>query len=314
MKRPNKADYTSEYTYENDMYKYTQFMERKKMMRTGITIGGAVVAGLIGLTVLGGSWYTVDQGERGVILRNGAITGTADPGLGFKLPIIDKVVDIDIRTRANLYENVMAYSRDQQTAGLNVSVNYRVPADQVLNVYENYGSVDALRSRVLDRKVFDQTKNVFGQFNAVTAIQERARLVAEVQMAIQNAVQGPIIIESVQIENIDFSDAYENSIEQRMLAEVEVQKIQQNAEREKVQAEIKVIQAQADADARVAQATAEAKAITLTGNAEAEAINARGKALRDNPSLIQLVSAERWNGVLPTTMVPGSAVPFVNVK
>jgi len=208
----------------------------------------------------------------------------------------------------------MAYSRDQQTAGLNVSVNYRVPADQVLNVYENYGSVENLRSRVLDRKVFDQTKNVFGQFNAVTAIQERARLVADVQMAIQNAVQGPIIIESVQIENIDFSDAYENSIEQRMLAEVEVQKIQQNAEREKVQAEIKVIQAQADADARVAQATAEAKAITLTGNAEAEAINARGRALRDNPSLIELVSAERWNGVLPTTMVPGSAVPFVNVK
>ena len=314
MKRPNQADYTSQYQYENDMDEYRQYMERKKMMRTGFTIGGAVVAGLIGLTVLGGSWYTVDQGERGVILRNGAITGTADPGLGFKLPIVDTVVDIDIRTRANLYENVMAYSRDQQTAGLNVSVNYRVPADQVLNVYENYGSVENLRSRVLDRKVFDQTKNVFGQFNAVTAIQERARLVADVQMAIQNAVQGPIIIESVQIENIDFSDAYENSIEQRMLAEVEVQKIQQNAEREKVQAEIKVIQAQADADARVAQATAEATAITLTGNAEAEAINARGRALRDNPSLIELVSAERWNGVLPTTMVPGAAVPFVNVK
>lgn len=284
------------------------------MMRAGFGIGGAVVAGLVALTVVGGSWYTVDQGERGVILRNGAITGTADPGLGFKLPIVEKVVDIDVRTRAKLYENVMAYSRDQQTAGLNISVNYRVPADQVLTVYENYGSVESLRSRVLDRKVFDQTKNVFGQFNAVTAIQERARLVAEVQMAIQNAIQGPIIIESVQIENIDFSDAYENSIEQRMLAEVEVQKIQQNAEREKVQAEIKVIQAQADADARVAQATAEAKAITLTGNAEAEAINARGRALRDNPTLIELVSAERWNGVLPTTMVPGAAVPFVNVK
>jgi hypothetical protein len=52
----------------------------------------------------------------------------------------------------------------------------------------------------------------------------------------------------------------------------------------------------------------------LTGNAEAEAINARGRALRDNPTLIELVSAERWNGVLPTTMVPGAAVPFVNVK
>ena len=284
------------------------------MMRTGLGIGGAVVAGLVGLTVLGGSWYTVDQGERGVILRNGAITGTAEPGLGFKMPIVDTVVDIDIRTRANLYENVMAYSRDQQTAGLNVSVNYRVPSDQVLNVYENYGTVENLRSRILDRKVYDETKNVFGQFNAVTAIQERARLVAEVQMAIQNAVQGPIIIESVQIENIDFSDAYENSIEQRMLAEVEVQKVRQNAEREKVQAEIAVIKAQAEADARVAQAKAQAEATRLAGDAEADAINAKGRALRDNPALIELVQAERWNGVLPTTMVPGATVPFINVK
>jgi hypothetical protein len=27
-----------------------------------------------------------------------------------------------------------------------------------------------------------------------------------------------------------------------------------------------------------------------------------------------LVAAEKWNGVLPTTMVPGNSVPFVNVK
>jgi Skp family chaperone for outer membrane proteins len=88
-----------------------------------------------------------------------------------------------------------------------------------------------------------------------------------------------------------------------MLAEVEVQKVQQNAEREKVQAEIAVIQAKAQADA-----------VKLQGDAEAHAINARGKALRDNPSLIQLVQAEKWDGKLPTTMVPGQTVPFINVK
>ena len=274
----------------------------------------AVVFAIFGITALFGSWYTVDQGERGVLLRNGAITGTAEPGLGFKMPIIDKVVDIDVRTKAKLYENILAYSRDQQTAGLTVSVNFRVPADAVTTVYEEYGSVNGLSARLLDRKVMDETKNIFGQFNAVTAIQDRSRLVAEVQMRIQEAVIGPIIIESVQIENIDFSDAYENSIEQRMLAEVEVQKVRQNAEREKVQAEIKVIQAEASAKARVAQAKAEAEAITLRGNAEAEAINARGEALRENPSLIDLVSAERWDGKLPTTMVPNAAVPFVSVK
>ena len=265
---------------------------------------GAGVVGIIALTVLGGSFYTIDAGERGVILRNGKVVGTAEPGLGFKLPIVDSVKEITVQTQARLYEKVMVYSRDQQSAELQISVNYRLPADQVQTIYTEYGGKDGVMTRLLDRQVPEEVKNVFGRFNAVTAIQERERLSKEVQEAIQNATTNPVlIVESVQIENIDFSDAYEQSIEQRMLAEVEVQKVQQNAQREKVQAEILVIQAKAKADAK-----------KLQGDAEAHAINARGKALRDNPSLVELVQAEKWNGVLPTTMVPGSAVPFINVK
>jgi regulator of protease activity HflC (stomatin/prohibitin superfamily) len=313
MNRPDPKDYTSQILFNRDMEEYRNYMERKKMTKTIVGGGIAAVVGLFALTVVGGSWYTVDQGERGVVLRNGAITGTAEPGLGFKVPLIDRVVDIDVRTQAKVYENVLAYSRDQQTAGLTLSVNYRVPSDQVTAVYENYGSVDALAARVLDRQVYDEAKNVFGQFNAVTAIQERSRLVAEVQAAIQEAVMGPLIIESVQIENIDFDDSYERAIAARMEAEVEVQRIRQNAEREKVTAEITVIQAQATADAKLAQAEADAEAIRLRGEAEADAIRARGDALRENPNLIGLVQAERWNGQLPTTMLPDSTVPFMNM-
>lgn len=278
-------------------------------------IGGVVatVVGLATLTVVGGSWYTVDAGYRGVILTNGAVTGTAEPGLGFKWPIISSVVDISVQTQAQLYENILAYSRDQQTAGLTISVNYRLPADQVETIYADFGGASGVVSRLLDRQVLEETKNVFGRYNAATSIQERERLAAEVQMAIQNAVVGPIVVESVQIENIDFSNAYEDSIEQRMLAEVEVQRVMQNAEREKVNAEITVIQAQAEADAQLARATAEAEAIRIRGEAEAAAIEARGRALRDNPSLIDLVQAERWNGQLPTTMIPGDTVPFMNM-
>jgi regulator of protease activity HflC (stomatin/prohibitin superfamily) len=281
-------------------------MKRKTEMTERGLIGtvGAVFVGLIVLFVLGGSFYTVDQGERGVILRNGAVVGTADPGLSFKLPIVDTVKEINVQTQARLYEKVMVYSRDQQTADLYVSVNYRIASDQVEQIYSEFGGREGIVNRLLDRQVPEEVKNVFGQFNAVTAIQERARLSTEVQNAIQKAVTTPLlIVESVQIENIDFSDAYEQSIEQRMLAEVEVQKVQQNAQREKVQAEIKVIQAKAEADA-----------VKLQGDAEAHAINARGRALRDNPSLVELVQAEKWNGVLPTTMVPGQTVPFINVK
>ena len=312
MRKPDRYDYKTLDEYKTALKQYD---ENKRKMKMNAIVGGtfATIIGLTALTVLGGSWYTVDEGYRGVTLRNGAVTGTAEPGLGFKLPLIDSVIDISVQSQAQLYENVLAYSRDQQTAGLSLSVNYRFPADQVETIYREYGGEAGVISRLLDRQVLEEVKNIFGKFNASTAIQERERLAAEVQMAIQTAVIGPIIVESVQIENIDFSDAYEQSIEARMLAEVEVQKVRQNAEREKVTAEITVIQAQAEADAQLARATAEAEATRIRGEAEADAIEAKGAALRDNPSLIDLVQAERWNGALPTTMIPGSTVPFMNV-
>lgn len=277
---------------------------------------GVGVVGLIALgavSTLFGSWYTIDQGERGVLLRNGAITGTAEPGLGFKMPFFDSVKKITIQSQAQRYEQVASYSKDQQTAELVISVNYRIPVDQVELVYANYGGADGVVSRLLDRQVYEQVKTVFGQFNAVTSIQDRGRLNAEIETAIRDAVNGPIIIESVQIENIDFSAAYEESIEQRMLAEVEVQKLRQNAEREKVQAEITVTQAQAKADSTRANAQAEADAIRLRGEAEADAIKKRGDALRENPNLVDLTKAERWDGKLPQTVVPNGTLPFIEM-
>jgi hypothetical protein len=59
-------------------------------------------------------------------------------------------------------------------------------------------------------------------------------------------------------------------------------------------------------------AEGEARAKLAIARAEAEAINLRGAALRDNPSLIDLTIAERWDGKLPTTN--GGAIPLLNIK
>ena len=267
-----------------------------------VALGRGFVLVLLLAAVASCSWHTVDQTERAVILRTGAVLRLDGPGLHFRVPLIDTVQKISVQAHvlSGPFQAMDTYSRDQQPAVLRVSVNYRV-TDPVA-VYTDYTDIDNMLSRLVIPRVNEETKTVFGQFNAVAAIQERARLNAEVTQAIQQSVVGPLVIESVQIENIDFSDAYEQSIEQRMLAEVEVQRIRQNAEREAVQAEIVVIQANAQADA-----------IRARGEAEAAAIRARAEALANNPLLIQLTQAEKWNGNLPTTMPPNGTVPFLNV-
>lgn len=62
---------------------------------------GIIAAAVVGLVVLAGilgSWYTIDQTERGVLLRTGAVIGTAQPGLGFKVPFLDTVEKISVKT------------------------------------------------------------------------------------------------------------------------------------------------------------------------------------------------------------------------
>jgi regulator of protease activity HflC (stomatin/prohibitin superfamily) len=284
-------------------------------MGRAISVFAAFLVVMTFMTIFFGSWYTVDQGERAVILRNGALYRVDGPGLAFKLPIIDDAEYLSVRTQKVVYPEVSSYSKDIQWADIAVSVNVRLDPGLVAQVYETYRTLDEAVSRVLTPRVNSFTKVVFGRFNAATAIAERGRLVIEVNEALISATAGTgLIVEAVQIEDIQFSEEFENSIEQRMMAEIDVAKKRQNWEKEKVEADIIRTIAQGAADAVVFKATAEADAIKLVGNAEAEAIKARGIALGENPALVALVQAERWNGELPTTMVPSGTLPILQMS
>ena len=277
------------------------------------SIVGGLLAVLL-LIALMGSWYTVNETERGVLLRNGALVGVVEPGLSCKIPLIETVKRISVQSNATTYQGLQAYSKDQQTATLNVSVSWHVVPAEVGKVYMQYQDLDGLVSRLISRQVPTQVENVFGQYNAVSAVQNRGKFVADVTKAIRDSVTGPVVIDGVQVENIDFSDDYERSIALRMKAEVEVKTREQMLATEQVEAQIVVTRAQADADSKVAQAKADAEATRLRGNAEADAIKAKTLALSSNPALIELTKAERWDGKLPTTVLPNGTLPFIDAS
>ncbi len=71
---------------------------------------GAIVAVFVIAILAAGSWYTVDQTERGVLLRNGAMIGTAQPGLGFKVPLMDTVEKVSVKTTTFTLDKMNSYS------------------------------------------------------------------------------------------------------------------------------------------------------------------------------------------------------------
>src|SRR5690606_27620654 len=173
---------------------------------------GLAVLVLIAAAIAFGSFFTVDQGYRGVVLRLGAFARIAERGLGLKVPFIDRVARIRVQTNSKAYDPMQAYARHQQLAERRRTVTGRSAPDQAGEVYATYGSEEGLVSRLIDRRVSELAKTVFGRFNAVEAIQMRGSLNQQVSDAIINVIdQNVVVIESVQIEDIAFSTAYEQS-------------------------------------------------------------------------------------------------------
>lgn len=262
------------------------------------------------------SMYNVEEGTVGVLTRTGAFNDIVDPGFHMKVPFIDGVKIINVRSQTISWHSpekqgdsdsrLETYSKDQQPARIALSIAWGVPKDRTTatSVFKKYYDDDGVRTQVIIPKATEAVKNVFGQYDAVTVIQNRAKFNADVALEFDRLLQGyPVTIGAVQIQDISFSDSYEKSVEERMQAQVKVQRKEQEKQ-----------QAQLDADMQVIEAEAAAKRVRLAGEAEAAAIRARSEALQSSPKLVELTLAEKWNGQLPTTMVPGQSVPFISVK
>jgi regulator of protease activity HflC (stomatin/prohibitin superfamily) len=273
----------------------------------------AIIAVLIlGVLVVFLSYYTVPEGYRGVIIRTGAVAGVANPGLGFKVPFLDSVVDMSVQTQREDFPDVSAYSRDIQLSISQVTVNFRLLPDSVMRVYSEVGI--AYADRLLAPRLPKRFKEVVGRYAAAEIVNNRTALSEEIETLLRDDMaEFGVAVEDVQITNIDFSDTYELAVEATAKAEADVKRARQELEQVKVDAQRQVAEAEARAQAVKLAADAEAYQIRAKGEAEASAIAARGKALVANPRLVELIAAEKWNGQLPYTQVPGSALPFISV-
>ncbi|CNF26663.1 prohibitin family protein [Yersinia similis] len=301
-------------------------MKKEMSMRFITVCGFLAILTLIAVICLLGSWYTINESDRGIITKWGKVVAVAEPGLGFKIPIITEVETISISNRSIKYDRLKAYSKDQQPAQMVVSIGFQVPPASVEDLFVKYGSIQNMAERLVSRHVPTQVENVFGQYTAVSAVQNREDFVRRVTEELRLVLKDePLIINSVNIENIDFTEGYEASIEERMKAEVNVEKTRKMLETEKINADIAIEQARGQSESQLSIAkigaekiklmgAAEAETIRLMGAAEAEAIKLRADALKQNPLLVELITAEKWNGELPQTMLPNSSVPFINAR
>lgn len=272
-----------------------------------------VIAALVGFTVMFGSWYTVDQGERVVVTRNGAVVDETGPGLHFKTPWIESIERFEVRTAKYKEPTFQAYSKDIQPLDVTMSVNLHADASKVKDIYSQLGR--GYIDRIVTPAVLQAGKETFGKYAANDIVNQRDRIAADIREDLMKKLGASgVIIETVQVEDIQFSKAFVQSIEQRMAAEVEVKKREQQLRTTEVEAQQAQAKARGEADAVRTAADAEAYRTITTYRAQAEAIKLEADALKANPQWVELVKARKWDGKLPVTMLPNGATPLINLK
>ncbi|BFM10554.1 prohibitin family protein [Simiduia litorea] len=260
------------------------------------------------------SCYTVEEGHVGIVKRFSEAKEQTSPGLHAKVPFVDTVEEIEIRTRKNV-EQMPSSSKEQMPLTAEVSLNWTVHRDSALDLYKKYGGLDQFESRILDPRFRAATKDVLPHYTAEQLIQDRSRAVTEIEAALTKDLDGyPVKIDSVQIENIILPAQYLISIQtkqtEKNLADAEQHKLARQkleAQRDVNTAEASRDSAKAIADGEAykikAEAEAQAESIRMKGLAEADAIRAKAEALKNNPLIVELTKAQNWDGKLPQTVL-----------
>lgn len=274
-----------------------------------MSVSAVVVAILLFL-----SFYTVEEGHVGIVKRFGEAKHQVDPGLHFKIPLVDSVEEIEVRTRKNV-ETMPSSTKEQMPVKAEVSVNWTVDKAAALDLFRRYGGLVQFEQRILDPRFRSVTKDSLPKFEAEQLIQDRAEAIMRIErMLIEEMSEFPVSVDNVQIENIQLPEKYIQSIQikqtEKNLADAEKHKL----ERQRLEALREVNTADAKAQGIVKVAEAEASAIRLKGEAEADAIEAKAKALRDNPLIVKLTEAQTWDGQLPKTVLGDGAMPILDFR
>jgi regulator of protease activity HflC (stomatin/prohibitin superfamily) len=269
---------------------------------------------LIAVIMLFNAIYTVNEGHVGIVKRFSEAKQQVAAGLHFKVPFVDSVEEIEIRTRKNA-EKMLSSTKEQMPVTVSVSVNWTVNKTAALELFKQYGGLAQFEQRILDPRFRSATKSIVPKFTAEALIRDRATAIQQIEsLLIEEMSNFPVLVDNIQIENIVLPKKYLTSIEtkqtEKNLADAEKHKL----ERQRLTALQGVNTADAKAQGIVKIAKAEAESIRLRGEAEADAIKAKAEALGNNPLLIKLTEAQNWDGKLPTTILGNSGTPILDMR
>lgn len=272
------------------MSNYSNTPNRGSVIPVEVLVGALIIGLILGLVTLFSSMGTVPVGHRGVVIEMSRVTGEVlNEGFYWKKPFITSVEYVDVRQQS-VTVKLDAASSDLQKVTATIALNYSVDPERVAELYQTIGP--AYAEIVIDPSMSEIFKDVTAKFTAEHLITHRdqpgEQMLEKITTRMKTAGLNTIMVST---KDFHFSESFDHSIEQKVVAEQEALAAKNRLERTKY----------------------EAQQLVETARGKAEAMRLEAETLRANPAILQLRALEKWDGILPKVTGSGG-IPLLNLQ
>ncbi len=305
----------------------------EKLRRVIITWVVIFIAFII-LIAVAKPFIVVGSGERAVVFNRftGIEHRQLEPGFNILIPFIQKPIIYDVRNQTYTMsgistegqivgdDSIKALTSDGQPVGLELSVIYRIDDQNVWRLHEEIGPNYV--EKILRPSIRETIRTVVSRYSVIELFSsnwidiartrgfEMADAPAEgepvgrelVQMDMEKTLKPKlkdkyIIVDTVLLRNVTFSDEYRQAIERKQVAQQEAERMKYVLEKAQKEKEEKVIVAEGDKQATVIRAEGESEAIRL-----------KGDSLKNNPSVINYEYVQKISPNIRTIITDGKSI------
>jgi membrane protease subunit HflC len=237
-------------------------------VKNGLLFVFAILA-LIGLAAVGGALFTVEQTEQALVLRFGEpVAGRGlitEPGLHFKIPLIENVVSFDNRILDVESPNLEVLAADNQRLEVDSFIRYRIV--DALKFYQSVNSVLGANNQ-LGSVLNSAVRRVLSEANQQQIVRdERAALMARIkEQADAEARRFGVQVVDARIRRVDLPQQISEKVYGRMQTERQREAAEYRAQGSE---QAQKITAKADRDVIVLKAEAQQQADQIKGDGDA---------------------------------------------
>ncbi len=285
--------------------------------------GGTIIAVIIVLILIAFASTTfkyaqVDEGQRGIVITQGAVSDIQEPGIFFRVfAPFTRVEVVNVRRQTRQVSQNVA-SSDKQLYDLEIQVDYSRKTDNesLKAAYGRIGVSDEQLNVVLDGFINEALKSASTQFTLDQALTDRGGFSQRIrQFLTTSAGEGQLApvdqlyvnLEAVKVLDIKVGEQYAKLLSEKANLEVQIETEEKRRQQIDAQQSNNLFQAEQESKVALTQEKGRTAAALEAASRESQVRAIQGRYWRENPELLDLRKRE-----LMVELVKGGSFWFVD--